>query len=487
MLPTLIGVMAFTFIVTEYVPGGPMDQVIAMLRNKNQQGEVAKGNNNANKNSIMSDIPQKMRLARKFNLHKSTIERFLETFIWYHQDSISSTEELDDGDSLKFIYNGKDYLLIRDKNEFYAYRASLTIGKKKETVVYDREKKVLRAVDSGKTFSYKLGKALDKSTIKLEQLPLSTEKETSKYYILKNIIGEKNYNNSEYANKKSRYAVYVDEPLGTSLLNWDNWHGLFLLKFGDSIRFNEPVTSLIVERLPVSASLGVISFIITYLVTITLGILKAVKDDSKFDVITSMVILIGYSIPGFVLGVILLALIGPNGMLAHILPLSGLTSSDLPGYENWSYFEKLFDYLRHLIAPIICYCIGNFAVLTFLTKNSILEQFSKLYVTAARARGLTKWQVLFKHILRNAMIPLITGFPSNFLAMFFAGSILIERIFQLNGLGLLSLNSVLNRDFPVVMGSLFIFTLLGLIGNLLTDISYVIVDPRINFNKKNMG
>lgn len=276
-----------------------------------------------------------------------------------------------------------------------------------------------------------------------------------------------------------------DEPLGKALLNGKNWDGMLLFKFGDSFYRNKNVLELIKEKLPVSVSLGVWSFFISYTGCIILGILKAIKDGTRFDTISSAIVLIGYSIPGFVLAVLLLVLFGPgDGAILHIIPLSGLTSAGVPGYEDWSMIRKIFDYLQHIIGPLICLSIGSFAVLTMLTKNSMIEETGKLYVTTARAKGLSEKQVLFKHILRNALIPLITGFPSRFLGMFFTGAMLIEKIFNLDGMGLLSYTSVMNRDFTIVMGSLFVMTLLSLVAQLITDLCYVLVDPRISFDGK---
>ena len=178
----------------------------------------------------------------------------------------------------------------------------------------------------------------------------------------------------------------------------------------------------------------------------------------------------------------MIVFLGPgDGAIVHLIPLSGLTSAGTPGYSDWSFWEKVTDYLHHLAAPLFCYMLGSFATLTMLTKNAILEEFRKQYVITARAKGLSEKKVLFKHILKNSLIPLITGFPIGFLAMFFSGSLLLEQIFTLDGLGLLSYQAVIQRDYPIVLGSLFIFTLIALVGQLLTDLCYVLVDRRISF------
>jgi microcin C transport system permease protein len=248
--------------------------------------------------------------------------------------------------------------------------------------------------------------------------------------------------------------------------------------FGESYFHNRSVMELIVSKLPVSISLGVWTFLIVYLTCIPLGIAKAVRDGSMFDVVSSTLILIGYSIPGFVLGVTLLVFFG-GGSFLDIFPLRGIVSDN---WETLSWFDRILDYLWHMVLPIIASVIGSFAVMTMLTKNSFIEEIRKQYVLTARAKGLTDNAVLYKHVFRNAVIPLITGFPAAFIGAFFTGSLLIETIFSLDGLGLLSYESILKRDYPVVLGSLYLFTLMGLVAKLLADISYVLIDPRIHFD-----
>ncbi len=249
--------------------------------------------------------------------------------------------------------------------------------------------------------------------------------------------------------------------------------------FGESYYYQRDVVDLVISRLPVSMSLGLWTFLIVYGVCIPLGISKAVRDGSGFDVFTSTVILVGYAIPGFVLGITLLVLFG-GGSFWSIFPLRGLVS------DNWSELSagaKVLDYLWHMALPIFSSAVGSLAVMTMLTKNSFLEEISKQYVLTARAKGLDERTVMFKHVFRNAIIPIITGFPGYFLASFFTGSLLIETIFSLEGMGLLAYQSVLNRDYPVVLGTLYFFSIIGLVGRLLSDLSYVMVDPRISFSR----
>jgi len=246
---------------------------------------------------------------------------------------------------------------------------------------------------------------------------------------------------------------------------------------GMSYFHNQSVGDLILSKLPVSISLGLWSFIIVYLVSIPLGIKKAVSDGSRFDIISSTIVLIGYSIPGFVLGIGLIVLLG-GGSFFDIFPTRGLVSDD---WSNLSVIEKILDYLWHITLPIICLIIGSFAVMTMLTKNSFIDEINKLYTVTARAKGLSENKVLYSHVFKNAIIPILTGFPAQFVSAFFTGSILIETIFSLDGIGLLSYEAIIQRDYPVVMGTLFVFTLIGLLTKLITDIMYVYVDPRIKF------
>ena len=247
---------------------------------------------------------------------------------------------------------------------------------------------------------------------------------------------------------------------------------------GDSFFQPKSVTALVVEKMPVSMSLGLWTFFLTYLICIPLGIAKAVRDGSRFDGISSLLILIGYAIPGFVMGILLLILFG-GGSFWAVFPLGGMVSDD---WDTYSTAQKISDYLWHMLLPITASVVGNFAVMTLLTKNVFLEEIRRQYVYTARAKGLSERRIMWKHVFRNAMIPLITGFPAAFLAAFFTGSLLIETLFSLDGLGLLSYEAVMKRDYPVVMGTLYVFTLMGLLAKLLSDVSYVLVDPRIHFD-----
>ena len=365
MFPTLIGIITITFIATQFVPGGPIDQMKSLLMGHGSALTEAGGSAMTGPGSKQRELDPKHfeELKKIYHLDKPLWERYLRTFLWYSPKNINA-------------------------------------------------------------------------------------------------------------------------PFTDSVFNYDNWEGFLVFKFGNSFYRNKSVLSLIKEKLPVSASLGVTSFFLTYTICIILGIGKAVKNGTRFDTWTSLIVLIGYSVPGFVLAIFLIVLLGPgDGAITHLIPIAGLTSAGTPGYESWSFWEKLIDYLHHLAAPLFCYVLGGFATLTLLTKNAFLEEMRKQYVLTARAKGLPEKKVLFKHVLKNSLIPLVTGFPLAFLAMFFTGSLLLEQIFTLDGLGLLSYQAVIQRDYPIVLGTLFIFSLMALIGQLLTDLSYVLIDPRISFDE----
>jgi microcin C transport system permease protein len=250
--------------------------------------------------------------------------------------------------------------------------------------------------------------------------------------------------------------------------------------FGKSYFRDISVINLIKEKLPVSISLGIWMTLLGYLISIPLGIRKAVKDGTPFDTWTSGAIIVGFAIPGFLFAILLIILFA-GGSFLNWFPLRGLTSD---GWSTFPWYWKIIDYFWHLTLPLIAMGISAFATMTLLTKNSFLDEIRKQYVITARAKGCSERQVLYNHIFRNAMLIVIAGFPGAFIHAFFSGSLLIETIFSLDGLGLLGFESVLNRDYPVVFGTLFIFSLVGLVVNLISDLAYMWIDPRIDFEAR---
>ena len=254
----------------------------------------------------------------------------------------------------------------------------------------------------------------------------------------------------------------------------------FRFDFGESFFRDTPVIDLVKEKMPVSISLGLWTTLLVYLISIPLGIKKAVRDGTAFDVWTSSIVIIGYAVPGFLFAILLIVLFA-GGSFVDWFPLRGLTSEN---FDALSWPAKVLDYLWHITLPVIAMVVGGFAGLTMLTKNSFIEEINKQYVLTARAKGLSENRVLYGHVFRNAMLIVVAGFPSAFVGILFTGALLIEVIFSLDGLGLLGFEAALNRDYPVMFGTLFFFTLLGLVMNLVGDLMYTVIDPRIDFEKQ---
>jgi microcin C transport system permease protein len=250
--------------------------------------------------------------------------------------------------------------------------------------------------------------------------------------------------------------------------------------FGESYFRSISVIDLILEKMPVSITLGLWSTVLAYLISIPLGIRKAIKDGTRFDTATSGVVIVAYAIPSFLFAIMLLVLFA-GGSYFRIFPLRGLTSDN---WEDLSLIMKVLDYFWHIALPVTASTIGAFATLTLLTKNSFLDEIKKQYVITARAKGVAERQVLYGHVFRNAMLIIIAGFPAVFISVFFGGSLIIETIFSLDGLGRLAYESAIQRDYPVVFGTLYMFGLLGLIVGLISDLCYVWVDPRIDFESR---
>lgn len=265
-----------------------------------------------------------------------------------------------------------------------------------------------------------------------------------------------------------------DKPIHTRYFIW--LKNIVTFDFGESFTYEEPVIDVITSKFPVSIMFGIASLILGYIVSIPLGIIKAVKHESAFDKLTSFLLFLAYSVPPFMLAILLIVFMA-GGSFMDLFPIGGVTSD---AYDELSLMGKIFDRIHHFILPLFCYTIGSFTSLTLLMKNSLLEEIKKDYIRTARAKGLDEKKVYLKHALRNALIPIVTGL-GGFLTIFFAGSLLLETIYQLDGIGLLSYKSVLSRDYNVIMGLVFLQSVLFLVGNILSDLAYVIVDPRIDY------
>ena len=296
---------------------------------------------------------------------------------------------------------------------------------------------------------------------------MNTSTSTSKYQGARGV--------PDYLIKDLEKQFGFDKPVHVRFFNMIKDYATF--DFGKSYYKDKTVSQLIWERMPVSISLGLWSTLIIYLVSIPLGIKKALRDGSKFDVWTSFAVVLGSAVPVFLFAVLLIVFFA-GGTYFQWFPLRGLTSSN---WDELSLWGKIIDYFWHITLPVLTMVIGGFASLTMLTKNSFIDELGKPYVLTAKAKGLTENQVLYGHVFRNAMLIVIAGFPSMLIKMLFTGSLLIEVIFSLNGLGLLGYEAIMTRDYPVIFGTLYIFALLGLVLKLISDLTYSWVDPRINF------
>ena len=256
--------------------------------------------------------------------------------------------------------------------------------------------------------------------------------------------------------------------------------GYLTFDFGQSLFRGRSVIDLLVEKLPVSISLGLWSTLIIYLISIPLGIRKAVRDGTRFDAWTSAVVLVGYAVPGFLFAILLVVLFA-GGSFLQIFPLRGLFSS---GAGDWPFWRQALDYAWHMVLPTLALVIGGFAGLTMLTKNSFMEEINKQYVLTARAKGAGESRVLYGHVFRNAMLLIIAGFPAAFIGILFTGALLVEIVFSLDGLGLLGFEAAMRRDYPLMFGTLYLFTLLGLVMQIIGDVTYTLIDPRIDFEAR---
>jgi microcin C transport system permease protein len=278
----------------------------------------------------------------------------------------------------------------------------------------------------------------------------------------------------ESALKEIREFYGFDRPIPERYLEWVL--NLCRFNFGKSYVYSEPVIDVITSRFSVSVYFGLIGFVLTYLICVPLGVAKAARSGSKFDLISSIIVFLGYSTPGWAFGALMLIFLG-GGSFLNVFPLGGFRSED---FDNMNFLGQIYDQLRHTILPVISYLLGSFATLTILTKNSVIENLNQDYIRTAYAKGLSEKRVIYVHALRNSLIPIVTGL-GHFLGILLAGSILIEKVFNIPGIGLLAYDSIINRDYPVIMGLLVFQSIILLTGNILTDFLYAAVDPRIKY------
>jgi len=477
MIPTGIGIVTVFFVISELVPGGPLDQVETMIveqANKSGVGDMAMFGDDTARGNVKIDPEIRMQIKRKLGLNYNAWERYMRMLLWCGRNSLISSREIGDREARKISFHGRKLWVYREGVNYYVYENRVESGGEAAELRFDSGRQAFAsAADDDLVFDPRTGRRIGGDET-LDAVPV--------------VAREKTFDETDYRAdgtriklKEQRAEVYLQESFAERIANWDNWHGMFLLKFPNSITYNKKSFEVIREKLPVSMRLGIASFFLTYSMCLLLGVSKAAKTGTVYDSVTSVLVLIGYGIPGFVLAMFLIKAFGPGSdSWVHLIPLKGIQSPPHV-YETLGLWGKLWDNIHHLIAPILCLTVGSFAGLTILTKNSVLEEMNQLYAVAARARGLSKRKVLLKHVLRNSLIPLVTGFPARFVMMFFAGSLLIEKIFSLDGLGLLGYTAMIERDYPLIVSNMFVFTYIGLICRLLSDIGYVIVDPRIGF------
>ncbi len=478
MIPTGIGIVTVFFVISEMVPGGPLDQVETMILEQANQasvGDMAGVGYGSASDSILIDPKTRMQIKRKLGLNHNQGERYLRMLLWCSPDSLISSVEMDVGELRKISFHNRSLWIYRTKETFKVYENHLPGGRTTE-LRYDTHRKYLSSVeDATLCFDPATGRRINGES-ELTLVPTVVRSQTFREL-------EYRADGTRLALTETRGEVYLEETFLQKIRNWDNWHGMFLLKFPTSISYNKKSFEVIREKLPVSMRLGIVSFLLTYSMCLLLGVSKAANNGSRYDSVTSVLVLVGYGIPGFLLAIFLIKAFGPGSdSWVHLIPLAGLHSPEHI-YSQMTLWGKFWDNVHHLIAPILCLTIGSFAGLTMLTKNSVLEELHQLYAVAARARGLSRRKVLLKHVLRNSLIPLVTDFPARFVMMFFAGSLLIEKIFSLDGIGLLGFTAMVSRDYPLIVSNMFMFTYIGLFCRLLSDIGYVIVDPRIGFER----
>jgi len=453
MIPTFLGITFMVFFILQIAPDGPFERAVKQLKNANTQSESGvniSSNVTGDSSELTPELLEKLRM--QYGLDKPIILRYLIWIGMWPKEYKSKTIEI--GKPFRESVNNvsvsqfENYLLQRyvrveleDGGEYQVIETGVGL----EFPLPD-----VNALNTDEKFNHEKYIYFQNE---YQELPSSSNMIETWYF-------------SDWKIKK------IDSDKNITILVKTKFHGILQGFLGYSDKKGKNVSTLISERMHISAFFGLTSLFLSYLICIPLGIMKALKHGQKFDVISSIIVFTGYSIPGYALGVLLLSYFGGD-----IFPLHGWRS---PNFNELSLLGQIKDQLHHAFLPIICYMVGGFASMTVLMKNSLMENLSQDYVRTAFAKGLSEKRVIFFHAVRNSLIPLATGIGS-MIGVLLAGSYLIEKTFGIDGIGLLSLNALLDKDYNIIMGFLVIFTLIRLTGNLISDLTYALIDPRIRF------
>ena len=490
MIPTILGIMLISFVIVQFAPGGPVERIIAQLQGfdvgaagrfsggggdvgqgaASQTGPMAAETSTKYRGAQGLDPKFIAELEKQFGFDKPAYERFLLMIKNYAMFDFGKSYFRDESVLSLIEQRLPVSMSLGLWMTLISYSISIPLG-------------IAKAVRDGEKFDIWtsnliiIGYAIPSFLFAMLLIVLFAGGSFWQIFPLRGLTSD-NFDQLSLVGKILDYLWHIVLPVSALTLSAFATQ-TFLTKnsFLDEIRKQYV---LIEQRLPVSMSLGLWMTLISYSISIPLGIAKAVRDGEKFDIWTSNLIIIGYAIPSFLFAMLLIVLFA-GGSFWQIFPLRGLTSDN---FDQLSLVGKILDYLWHIVLPVSALTLGAFATQTFLTKNSFLDEIRKQYVQTARMKGLTERRVLYGHVFRNAMLIVIAGFPGAFVHAFFTGSVLIETIFSLDGLGYLSFESIVNRDYPVVFASLYIFALLGLVVNLISDLTYTWIDPRIDFETR---
>ncbi len=452
MIPTFLGITFMVFFILQIAPDGPFERAVKQLKNANansESGMTMSSDVTGDSSELTPELLEKLRM--QYGLDKPVLLRYL---IWlgiFPKEYKSKTIRIGD-----------------------VFRESVDEVDVSQFKKYLLQKYVRVEADNDNYQVIETGVGLEFSLPDIEKLKIDDNFNQKKYLYFKNEFGElpSNSNMIETWYFSDWEIKNIDLNKNTALLVKKKFNGILQGFLGYSDKKGKNVSTLIAERMHISAFFGLTSLILGYLVCIPLGISKALKHGQKFDVLSSIIVFVGYSIPGYALGVLLLSYFGGD-----LFPLHGWRS---PNFDDLSFWAKIKDQIHHAFLPIICYMVGSFATMTVLMKNSLMENLNQDYVRTAFAKGLSEKRVIFFHAVRNSLIPIATGIGSA-IGVVLAGSYLIEKTFGIDGIGLLGFNALIDKDYNIIMGFLVIGVVIRLIGNLISDITYAVIDPRIRF------